>query len=176
MKAWQKKKQRSKQRVIAAAAREDIQFKKPLTKKEIAKVKSIQRRGKQITTKKFYKAYHQLREEGITVPVRTVLPNFRIRTTKQSEYYHRDKQHFIDQFIERVGVVIGNKDKLQEIRKTLESLDADIIDDLLRSLPSEVAAAYYGSDGNNTSDIPMFGDPEEVYNVIMDVIGGVRMV
>ena len=124
MKAWQKKKKRSKQRVIAASVKQDLDFATPLTKKEKAKINSNKRRNRKIKASQFRAAYHQLRE----------------------------------------------------IRDTLELLDADVIDDLLRSLPAEVAAAYYGSDGNNTSDIPMFGDPEEVYNVIMDVIGGVRMV
>ena len=170
MKAWQKKKQRSKQRVIAASVKQDLDFATPLTKKETAKIKRNKRRNRKITA-----SQHQLREDDIIIAIKTVkAPRF--RTAKQSAYFHRDKERFIAQFIDRVGFVIGDKDKLREIRDTLELLDADVIDDLLRSLPAEVAAAYYGSDGNNTSDIPMFGDPEEVYNVIMDVIGGVRMV
>lgn len=175
MKAWQKKKQRSKQRVIAASVKQDLDFATPLTKKETAKIKRNKRRNRKITASQFRAAYHQLREDDIIIAIKAVkAPRF--RTAKQSAYFHRDKERFIAQFIDRVGFVIGDKDKLREIRDTLEQLDADVIDDLLRSLPAEVAAAYYGSDGNNTSDIPMFGDPEEVYNVIMDVIGGVRMV
>lgn len=175
MKAWQKKKKRSKQRVIVASVKQDLDFSTPLTTKERAKIKSNKRRKRTIQAAHFRAAYHELREEDIIVPVKQIAGS-RFRTIKQSEYFHRDKQRFIAQFIDRVSFVISDKDKLNKIRNALEPLDADIIDDLLRSLPAEVAAAYYGSDGNNTSDIPLFGDPQEVYDVIIGVIGGIRMV